>query len=483
MTCHATDPSAPACAEQVTRQLPDGDSVETTSRMARYPQVFYLVTGLVMRVSLALGAGGSTALLLARVTSGLWSMLMIWGGAAMARRQFGLQPALVSTAVVLTPSFLFLSSSINPNGLEIASAYALAASGVALLSQARDKREYRHVSAWGRAFFVLSALILGFVRPASVLWLGLILLTLLICLLPQWRKVLRRLGVVTIMSLVMISVGSLLWFAYTNRLRGAGVVGTVGLEEWGEIPLLLRLWLILLKFGEIITNGYGTLGWLDTEVPALFPILWLIVGTFSITRLVSTRTQRTTFFSPNTWLAWSFFIMCALTVALQSNMTAFGWQGRYFTPAVVAFVAFLLPSMETTSSQSPLPRPGSYEVSSSAPPRGRNWIGVGYCMLASGLGLISLRLVMLRYMYGYTHIFARFDSLPIPHGAAEWAPIGGLRLISIFGATGCICLVMAVGLLTLWSDRPRIDHRVPTAPTPQDQEPLVSPGRHSDEEG
>ncbi len=401
-SCYAFKPTEPACA------IDPGEGAGvyrlTSSSMTRYPPLYYLGTGLVMRGAMALGSNAVVAIIAARVFSGMVSLMAVGLAAVCLGRRFGAQQTLVVLALTMTPQFLFLSASVNPNGFEIAFAFAQAACVVALIHEVGAGRKAGAPLAAG---LCATTLCLGLARPASIVWA--LAATLLLLVPFTGRPALAGLARgwrVAFCACLAVGIG---WFVYLNALRQGGVTDH-DVSTWEGYSFSLRSLLVVLKFGDIVESGYSLLGWADTKMPRFFLIAWLVVGAAALARLSSggrppVMRQR--------W-AFTYLAVCAGATAVQSFMAGFGWQGRYFMPCVAAFTVLLLPGMSAGAQPDHDLRTTNTAL----------LVLVTTWLLDTGAVMLNLG----RYLYGYSDLYKLFEQLPVPTPVVAWQPV-----ISRFG--------------------------------------------------
>lgn len=424
-SCYAFRPETPACAIDPTREA--GIHRLTSTSMTRYPPPYYLLTGLVMRAAMGTGGSGEEAIVLARVVSGVVCLLIVGMSSVLLCRRLTTPPALVVLALTLTPQFLFLSASVNPNGFEIACAFAQAACVVAAI---HDVRYSSRVPPGLALALCASTLGLGLARPASIVWAlacaALLLVPFggrraLLGMTRRWRTALYA------------SLGAgVAWFVYLNSLRQGGVTDH-DLGQWEEYPLALRFLLVVLKFGDIVESGYSLLGWADTKMPRLFLVLWLVVGAASLARLSRSGPRAV---MGQRW-AFSYLGVCAAATAAQSLMAGFGWQGRYFMPCVAGFLVLLLPGMGAGGVDPATMRNTGVLV-----------LGTTWCL---GSGALGLNLG--RYLYGYSDLYKLFEHLPVPTPVEAWEPVIPRFAPLYLGVVGGLLLLVLGLLLTLGTTR------------------------------
>jgi surface polysaccharide O-acyltransferase-like enzyme len=430
-TCYMFKPTETPCAMSVTEKsaLDAGTEPSTSSLahgstyMSRYPPLYYLFTGVAAWIGLALNFNGVQALLLARFVSGLISLgIMAWSAGLIARR-FSPAIALIATSFTLTPQFLSLAASINPNGFEIAAAFALA---TAIVTARNDLENSGTATKEVWVFLVGSSLALAFARPASIVWACLLWLLLLLPLRRTRRPALFALSPSVMVTTALISLAGLAWFVYENLSRNGGISGKTD-TTWDSMSPQLRLLVIVLHFGTMIQDAFELLGWGDTRLPTLAFVVWLILGAFVVGRLFS-RT-------PNSALQplWAalFFALSLLSIVAQSYAAVFGWQGRYLLPVIAASLVLVIPNLSERESAK-----GSARR-----------LALASVFVATVIASGSLVVNLFRYAFGFSSMPSRFDDLPIPTQIGAWLPAGGLDAVLFSGVVGAFLFILAAFVL------------------------------------
>ncbi len=395
--CYGGKTSEPACA--VVDADDSGADVVVNSYMARYSPVYYFVAGGVIRLALDLGFGVVSSIVLARFVSGVISFGMIAVASILLGRRFGSVVSTIVVAAAITPQTLFLGASVNPNGFEVGASLLFAAAIASLFHDVHDSERVGVGLAW---WLLIGGFCLAMARPASVVWFcG---LAMLLFIPVNRRPVLWRIPAFAKVGLLITFLLSAASFLYLNSGREAGASGN-DLTDWQNLPLIYRGVLILLKFGELVRQGYGLLGWADTWMPALFLIMWIVVVVWAVSRMSVSRER------PVLRARWSFvfLLVCALAVAVQSDLAGFGWQGRYILPCLVAALALLAPGM-------------AHSCLAASSQRLTAIVTAGIVAILD-FGAIAINLG--RYLYGYTELRIRFDQLPVPQPDGTWVSVLG----------------------------------------------------------
>ncbi|WP_164461567.1 DUF2142 domain-containing protein [Neoactinobaculum massilliense] len=387
-----------------------GEIVTATSYMTGYPPLYYALVGAVLRVGIAVGMGGYHVLVAARICSGLGSMALIYGTWRVLRNRFPVAGIAVPVLLAITPAVAFLASSVNPSGWEITAAMFLAAVIVAIRHDAVNGAD---VPIRTELCLPLAIIILGLSRPLSAIWVGGLLLLLLLPVKSTDGRRIMPLRVLTRWVRVLAYLAALVVVACFVALAAERVASVTGepATDWSDTPVPARWMAILLRFGTMLQMAFGVMGWNDTNVPLLFFILWLVVGTWAMSRAAAGATQM--ILRPR--LVALFAGLMLLAVVLESYYAAFGWQGRYAMPIVTASLVLLIPQV-SDGVVGPHIRPA-----------------ISVLVFCVGVHLIAVLWNMVRYAWGESRISgdSQWLSLPIPGpGPATWIPMGGVALVT-----------------------------------------------------
>lgn len=437
--CYQFNSSATPCAAESHGQ----GMVSGTSGMTRYPIAYYVPVGVVLWLGTAVGLGGPVTLVLARLVSGLISVLVVALTAVILGRRFDRRPVAAVLALCMVPMTWFLFASINPNGLEISAAMLLAAVVCCLRQDAVTGSRLRRDVLW---LFPIAILVLGMTRPLSAIWAcGLCLLVLVpvrrvaeaagrrvpLLVGPRWWAVLT----------VLCALSTVAWLAWTSSVRG-GEAGEDRMGAWNALPFAARLVAVLQQWGNLVYNGFGYLGWLDTRVPLILFLLWVFVGAWVLGRMSLGRVRP----AIGLGLVGAYGLLMTTAIFLESYLSAFAWQGRYYLPVLAATAVLCIPAMQARALESrQLSRATALIVVA------------GACA-----ALAALIWSTWRYVYGFHEPMVRFDAMPYPWRSPQWMPVIGTVGVFLVGAVGLA--VAAAAALLPWS-------RVPTGPA----SPVLSP--------
>jgi len=402
--------------------IPDNDSgsVWTTSYMTRYPVFYYAYTGLFLGLGQALALSGFATLFLARFFSGVLCYSVVALTASLTGRRYGWRPAGAVLALAMVPTAQFLFSSINPNGAEIALAMLLTSIVLAI------RHDILHTGRASTALQIgapLAMLALGSTRPLSIAWAGLIICVLLLPV--NGRPLLLQLRHWCSLALVGVATFCLGWLVY--QASGTMTETSVGdVADWEALSTPVKVVSVFLRFGTMIRQSFGTLGWLDTDLPIIALFVWLLVGTVFVTAFMD-RSDRAEL-RPR--VAAVFFILSSLVVMVQSYHAAFGWQGRYWYPAVAAVLVLLVPTLSAERISTPSGRRAFLLVA----------------ITTQVISWSSLVYNMWRYRFGFHEPFIRFQAIPYPWQPPQWSPSGGASAFYVASfvalATGVLILCM-----------------------------------------
>src|SRR4051812_36093646 len=250
-SCFIFAPTVPAgCAERLLARSGEAHLVTTAGR---YPPAYYLYVG-----SATLLADGTAAVYLMRFLTLLACAALLASAFSSARRSRSPWPV---TALVLacTPMVLFFMGGVNPQGPELAAGIALWSSALALFSSVRARDSFAGpVSGRLLARCLIAMAVLAVVRPMSIAWLGLIVVTVLVArsTVPTFRAVLRRRAVI----LGGLVIGLLV------AASAAWILARDALRQWSQ-PVDMEASRAALfsvsKLDDEVREMVGIFGWLD----------------------------------------------------------------------------------------------------------------------------------------------------------------------------------------------------------------------------
>jgi Predicted membrane protein (DUF2142) len=403
--------------------------VTRASYMSRYPPLFYAVEGVVLYTSTAVDLSGPVVLYGARLVAVVLSLLAVAWGLALLSRRFPGAVVLLATLLALPATAWFLAASVNPNGLEIAAAFLLAAGVLSL--RVDDALGVRSVAAV--LAVPLGTALLAWTRPLSWVWASLILGMLLVPTHQSdgepWRRrlPLRRLGLVGGTATVLVLVSAIGWFGYALQIRALQSVGQSDRAAWTGLRAVRGVILLLLQSGQILTEQVGTFGWLDTPLPSLAIISWVSVGAVAAAIWVVGR---------NTLVPrWSMGVVLGLgylVALLDEFIGTWGWQGRYLLAVTAAGWVFGIPGLAKGLER--------LTVLKRAVP----WMMV--VMMA--VNALSVVWFLFRNVYGVKSFGLRLPPAPLPVGAPSWIPPLGQGVV-----LALVALAFSCGLAAVWTVR------------------------------
>ena len=400
--------------------------VTQASYMSRYPPLFYAVEGVVLRAGAAVDLSGPRVLYGARLVAAILSLLAVGSGVFLLSRRFAGQVVLLATLLALPATAWFLAASVNPNGLEIAAAFLLAAGVLALrVDHAAGTRSLSAVMA-----IPIGTLLLAWTRPVSWIWAGLILCLLLV---PtgqrdgtSWRQRLpvRSLGRVATFTTVLVLTSATVWFGYALQIR-ASDASRLNVGGWHGLNPIGRVLLLVLHSGTIVTEQVGTFGWLDTPLPPLAVLVWVSITGVAAAIWAVGRNNIVPRWSVGAVLGLGY-----LAAMLDEYSGAWGWQGRYLIPVTAAVCVLAVPGLTT----------GLERLSAL---RGL----VPWALVAlMAVNALSVVWFMFRNVYGVKAGPRRLPSAPGPVGTPSWTPPLGQGVV-----LALVALALACGVAAVWT--------------------------------
>ncbi len=320
-SCFGQKPLVPAGCVQTIRG--SQRQVPTDIYVGRYPPLYYLIVGIpsllidtpgvVYWMRLFSLAAGATFLSLALASAWRWSSSRL------------LVPAV---AVAITPMTIYMASSVNPNGLEIAVAIGLWTTLLVLVLDHADDPPMALLAAAGTC-----AVVLPLTRGLSPAWdvaIGVTVVGL------AWgrglRSLLHRRAVQLWLAATGVSVfGAVAW-----------VLGAGSLNQLQNTPLppgtssghLVSI--VVGQTGNYIQQYIGYFGSLDTLSPLVTFLVW-VGATFVLVVLAFALAGRRVAVWLSVTIALAFTVPVLLELAEARSVGLIG-QGRYYLPLVVGII-------------------------------------------------------------------------------------------------------------------------------------------------
>jgi hypothetical protein len=273
--CYQFHPGTPAgCAPHVRSS---GRIITSTSYVGRYPPLYYAAVGLPTLVM-----HSESVVYFMRLIGALMDALLLGLALAIAALWCRSTMLFEAMALAVTPMVIFLTGVVNPSGFEIAAAICAWSSGLTLVRNGSLQPRRGVLVA-----FIVSGCLLELTRGLSVLWMGLILLTL-IALEPKTCWQLARHWSIRIGTLLLALIGAIaLVFVLTAKTLKVLPSSAYPPDHGAFIPLTEH---VLGLFGGYLHQIIGVFGWLDTPSPLFTTFTWtallgflLLLG-FSVSR-------------------------------------------------------------------------------------------------------------------------------------------------------------------------------------------------------
>ena len=404
--------------------------VKQASYMSRYPPLFYAVEGVALRAATTVDLSGPVVLYGARLVAAVLSLLAIGYALFLLLRRFADNMVLLATLIALPATAWFLAASVNPNGLEIAAAFLLAAGVLSVrVDHATGDRSVAAVLA-----VPLGALLLAWTRPLSWVWASLILALLLVPTGPSdgdsWRRRIpaRRLGAVTLTTTALVLTSAIIWFGYALQIRASESAAHTDRAPWTGLKAVGGVILLLLHSGTIVTEQVGMFGWLDTPLPSLALLFWISVAGVAVAMWLVGRNTLVPRWSIGAVLGLGY-----LVALLDEFIGTWGWQGRYLLPVTAAVWVFAVPGLADGIERLAALR------------RSVPWM----LFVLMAVNALSVVWFLFRNMYGVKGYGLRLPPAPLPVGTPSWTPPLGLGVV-----LGLVTLAFVCGLVAVWALRP-----------------------------
>ena len=315
--CFAFRPTVPAgCAPGLS-----GSSRPTAAStyVGRYPPLYYMLVG---APSLLWSSGAAVYAM--RILGALWCALLVGLAFAVAATWSRSRLLVASLAVAVTPQVVFLSSVVNPSGLEIAAAIATWTCGLVLVVDHRRAPPAGLVAATA-----CSASVLALCRDLSLLWLAGIAAVLL-AVAPGATALLRS-RAIRRGALVVLAVGAGAG-AYVLAAQALSVL-PVGQPVAAHASVLAVVAEVLGRTGQYLRESVGVFGWLDTPSPLAVLVGWW-TATGMVVAMATVSANRRAVGTLAGVLAAAVAVPTAM-IAAHAHADGLVWQGRDGLPLYV----------------------------------------------------------------------------------------------------------------------------------------------------
>jgi hypothetical protein len=286
------------------------------TNMGRYPIFPFLVSG----AGTIFGAN-DVSVLASRLMLGAVAVALLGFAFSSVAHRKGSVPALL---MAITPGVIFLSAVMNPSALEIASAIAL----WTILPHVFESSPLTRVELSGVA--VAGVVLIG-TRPLGP---ALYLVALLFCCVSTggWARlgdVWKRLRSVWVIHFCAIAF-SIVWYV-TVFSKNTGSPVTEGSASLGLRQQVIEA---VQHIPAVLAQGIGNFGWLDTPMPRMTLVLYLVMLVPLLVFAISSTTRLV-----GSMVVALCLVSALLVVAQDINyynlLRNFGSQGRHVMPLLV----------------------------------------------------------------------------------------------------------------------------------------------------
>ena len=315
--CFAFQSDVPAACQQDIAP-PDGSSVPVETFAGQYPPLYYLLVGWPSLFLSAEAAVFGMRLVGAALAAGF----LTWG-AARVTRTLGARSATWAIAAAVTPMCLFLGGTVNPQGLEVATAFSFWAACLALALGTGPPSTGTFVQV------AVSGAVLVNVRASSPVWaVGAVVVALILAPPGRWREVLRQRSARWVgLAGALASIGAVSWLATHPAVTGGGLF-----PEYADLRRTVPA--LASHTYEYLLNMVGNFGWLDSPAPPATYVSWFVAGGALVLLGLGARTSK------RKTLALVVIILGVLGAPFVLQIptaadTGLIWQGRYVLPLAV----------------------------------------------------------------------------------------------------------------------------------------------------
>ncbi len=300
---------------------PDGTTL-VTSAAARYNPLFYAVAG-----TAGHPFDGNRSLTAMRIATAVLSTLLValatWLLTGVTRSRWPLAALLLA----LTPTTVYSTAVVAPNGPHLVAGIGLWVALLALLSPGAPLRRTAYASAAGFSVVLLNTHALG------ALWLVLTLLAL--CVVHRPRALVRALlprGVAEWALLALTAGAAVLaagWLAFSGASSPSNEQTVVSGSPWPDMLRGLVLWPLQAVAAAPMRNEPGAIGTYAIFLALIVVLLLIALRTAGLRSRVAAGVLGVA--------ATSYLVAVALSVRAYAEIGD-AWQGRYAMPFAVGIL-------------------------------------------------------------------------------------------------------------------------------------------------
>lgn len=394
--------------------------VRTSTPAARYPPFYYAVVGW----PLLLGHGNAVLYLMRIVAAALSAAFLAWGMLSLLRLGAGL--AATGMVVAVTPMVAWLSTMINPNGMEIAAALSLWPS--LILWCTTNEARLRRAGAIGAA---TAATVMVLSRSVSIIWVCVAVASVLPLVRLSWIRdqFKSRLLLKAPALVVLAGIVTLVWSGLSRQTQ-LGPLKLPGFEvRHDSLPHNVRLaYRYLVPWWR---QSVGDFGWLDTPISFrllhVYELAWVVLLLAAALAAVRRTGRFRALFSAGIAAALTVALTLILAASVANELRVGFWQGRYSVPMGVGVPLLLGYAAGRTSD------------------RRVRWWAAGFSLLAGMIvSIVAVRSFLLffhRNSVGIKHPWSLTGGWQPPGGIILWLAVlclamSGLALVAATAAAG-----------------------------------------------
>jgi hypothetical protein len=319
---------------------PDG-LVGIATAAGSYNPLYYAVVGFAGKPF-----EGATSLYAMRIASALLCAMFLVAGLIALRLRRPPKLAWLAVATAMTPTLVYSTVVVAPNGLEIAAGFSLWA---ALLAVASNEPAAEVRTRWLLALAASAGVVLVTVRTLGPLWALLIVLCMVVAHggRPSAQLVARhRLAFgVAIASVVAATVAALAWSQNTGLLTNPAAPATGVAEDSGRV-FDIHGW---------VFQTVAAFPFRDQPAPLIvYPLVLILVAALLVMGLRRTQGRHRAALILAVVLS---IAVPVVLVALTQDGQGSGWQGRYALPFVVGVLPMAAVLMDPDRVRRALQRP------------------------------------------------------------------------------------------------------------------------------
>ena len=290
-----------------------GKETSALTYQGHYPPLYYAIVGLP-----SLAWHSDVAVYLMRLVSGLLTTLFLGLAFALATLWSRSRLLLLAIAVTATPMVVMLGSTVNPSGLECATAICVWTGGLILVLDRARQPPPGLIAATATA-----AAVMVLTRGLSPLWLAIIALSVGAVAPQSLRTLLQQKSVrFAAVAVTLAGVMAVIYIFWAHALNVTP--GAIGVPRGASQLTVVEL--ALGRTGAFVEQLVGSIGWAETNPPVAAVGLWILSAAAVVVLGLVTSKRR--HMAVIVTLIVASLVLPTVLMVSQSSRNGLVWQAR-----------------------------------------------------------------------------------------------------------------------------------------------------------